>query len=152
MKKTDILLRTIESLLDENARLRQELDKVKHKPPFEDEVKSLIANANKRRESIFPYGVLHHLHQEFKVKRSRIVNDPTDMIQEYHDMIEQFEKERLKDNEKHNFPKAGFVAGGEKVVPSPKPTLEKILKIFSELRELQREIEDYQKAKKESKS
>jgi hypothetical protein len=152
MKKNEILLRVVENLLDENARLKQELDKVKHKPTFEDEVKSLIANANKRRESIFPYGVLHHLHQEFKVKRSRIVNDPTDMIQEYHDMIEQFEEQQVKDRMKHKFEKAGFVAGGEKIVPKPETHFEKISKLMTEFWKLQADFKEHQETKKESKS
>jgi hypothetical protein len=139
MKKNEILLRVVENLLDENKRLRAEISQLKQR------------EMNPRTSEFFESLV----NPKIKVKvepRSQIVNDPTDMIQEYHDLIDEFEKERLKDNEKHNFPKAGFVAGGEKVVPSPKPTLEKTLKIFSELRELQREIEEYQKSKKESKS
>jgi hypothetical protein len=129
MGKTDILLRVVENLLDENKRLRQELDDIKN---------------DKNYYSAIP--------EKYDVKRSRIVNDQTDMIQEYHELIEQFEKERVKDRMKHKFEKAGFVAGGEKIVPKPETHFEKTCKLMSEFWKLQADFKQYQESKKESKS
>lgn len=71
MKNTKILLRVVENLLDENARLRQELYDIKND-------KNYYLDTPKK----------------YEVKRSRIVNDPTDMIQEFYKLLEEFEEYR----------------------------------------------------------
>ena len=81
MKKTDILLRVIDNLLDENKRLRAEmaeLKKVELCPKESAFINSLIPKVKVR------------------VERSRIVNDPTDMIREAQDMIEKIEEYQRK--------------------------------------------------------
>lgn len=76
MEKTDILLRTIENLLDENARLRAELSKLKQRgmcPRTSEFLEALTSEP------------------KYKVQRSCIVNDPTDMIKGAQELIENFE-------------------------------------------------------------
>ena len=71
MGNTDILLRVVENLLDENKRLRQELYDIKN---------------DKNYYSATP--------KKHEVKRSQIINDPTDMIQEFYKLQEEFEEYR----------------------------------------------------------